>query len=287
MTEIKDAKTLLQKIKHLENENSILKKEKYEFEIKFMELYNDMEKKVRDRAALIQEQKFKLQDEIQKREIIEENLRKALSEKNYLFRELHHRVKNNLQMISSIINLQIKDTKNQEVKLLLEESRKKINSMALVHDFIYDSGTSDKINLSEYLEFLSKEVFKSNVKHYSLQNLNLKIEKGIVAPLKISLPCGLIINELITNSLKHAFPEKMKGEIFVELKQKKATYYLIVTDTGIGISEDQFNQSGRNLGLNLVKMLVENQLKGKINWKNGKGTKITIMIPDKSHDQSC
>jgi len=282
MADNSNEKLLLQKIKHLENELSIIQEEKVDFETKFMGLYNEMEAKVRERASLIQEQKFRLEDEVNKRKIIEGDLRKALEDKNYLFKELHHRVKNNLQMISSILNLQIKDSNNEESKILLEESRQKINSMALVHDFIYDSGTSDNINLSEYLTFLSKEVFKSNVQHYSIHKLELDIAEEVIAPLKISLPCGLIINELITNSLKHAFPNQKKGILKVKLTYKENQYFLNVFDDGVGMTNEQYFSTDRNLGLNLVRLLVQNQLKGEIKFTNTPGTKIMITIPQKS-----
>ena len=285
MADNKNQKLLLHKIKHLENEISILNQEKNEFESKFMGLYNEMETKVRERSYLIQKQKFKLLEEVKKREITEDNLREILKEKNYLFKELHHRVKNNLQMISSILNLQIKDSENDEAIILLEGSRQKINSMALVHDFIYDSGTSDKIDLSEYLTFLSMEVFKTNVQHYSLHKLDLKIPKGYIAPLKISLPCGLIINELITNSLKHAFPKEKKGILTIELSQVGKNYLLKVDDDGIGMKNDQYFNNDRNLGLNLVKLLVQGQLKGKISFDGSSGTKIEIIIPKQLNDK--
>jgi two-component sensor histidine kinase len=184
-------------------------------------------------------------------------------------------------LISSIINLQIKDTDNAEAKDLLQESRQKIHSMALVHDFIYNAGTSDRINLSEYLKVLSKEIFRSAVKHYSLRKLNLDIAPDIIASLKISIPCGLIVNELITNSLKHAFTKDNQGTIDVSLHMQQDNLNLIISDDGKGMGQAQFDKTGQCLGLNLVKLLVENQLKGKINFNGSNGTKFEIIIPNK------
>ncbi|MFP4546749.1 MAG: sensor histidine kinase [Fidelibacterota bacterium] len=276
----------LQKIKHLENELKLAQLEKEETARKFYDLYNQMEDEVRRRASQIRDQNFKLQEEVRKRNIAEKNLKKALKEKEYLFRELHHRVKNNLQLISSIINLQIKDTKNSEVKTLLLESRQKLKSMALIHDFVYDTGTSDKINLSDYLDFLCREVYRSAVKHFSQIQLQREIEKDIVTSVKTALPCGLIINELLTNSAKHAFPGEKNGTIHIALQAGENSLQLLVTDDGIGMTKEEFQKQDKCLGLNLVKLLVENQLKGKLNFDGSNGTSFQFKIPNilENHD---
>ncbi len=283
----KNTEKCLQKIKHLENELKLSREEQEETARKFYNLYNQMEDEVRRRASQIQVQNFKLQEEIRKRNLAEKNLKKALEEKEYLFRELHHRVKNNLQLISSIINLQIKDSNNSDVKILLNESRQKLKSMALIHDFVYDSGTSDKINLSNYLEVLSSEIYRSVVKHFSQIQLLKEIQHDIVTSIKTALPCGLIINELIINSAKYAFPDSKKGTISISLKSDENSLDLTVADNGIGMSKKEFKNQTKCLGLNLVKLLVENQLKGKIIFNHDSGTSFRLIIPKnyETHDQ--
>lgn len=270
----------LQKIKHLENELKLAHEEKEETARKFYDLYNQMEDEVRRRASQIRDQNFQLQEEVRKRNIAEENLKKALKEKEYLFRELHHRVKNNLQLISSIINLQIKDTNNSEVKTLLIESQQKLKSMALIHDFVYDTGTSDKINLSDYLDFLSKEIYRSVVKHFSQIQLQREIQKDIVTSVKTALPCGLIINELLINSAKHAFPGDKKGTIRIALQSGENSLQLSVSDNGTGMTNEEFQKQDKCLGLNLVKLLVENQLKGDLKFDGGNGTSFLFKLPN-------
>lgn len=276
-----NTKNLEQKIRQLENEIKLLTEEKEEEAARFYSLYNEMESEVRRRSSLIQEQNFKLAQEIEKRKKAEQDLRKSIVEKDFLFKELHHRVKNNLQLITSIMNLQIKSSDNEEFKQALAESQQKVKSMALVHDFIYDSGSSDRINLSEYLTFLTMEIFKSTVRHFSLRKLDLNIAPGIIAPLKVSLPCGLIINELITNSVKYAFEPSQHGIVSVKLEEKEGNFHLTISDNGNGIHDDNIFNKAHCLGLNLVKLLVENQLRGKIDYSNSAGSKFDIIIPNR------
>ncbi len=276
----KTDKISLQKIKHLENEIKLFQKEKKEYETKWITLYTKMEEEVRRRTSQIQTQNLILKEEIEKRKQAEHNLRKSLVEKDFIFKELHHRVKNNLQLISSILNLQIKDSDNIEVKQILKESQQKLKSMALIHDFIYDSDSLDTINLSKYLTFLSQEIFNSSIHHHSMRKLHIDIPPNIVASQKTSLPCGLIVNELLQNAIKYAFGNDEKGDISITLIDKIKSFIIIVADNGIGIDQKTMFKKNHNLGLNLVKLLVEKQLKGTLNFSSTKGTKIEISIPN-------
>ncbi len=267
------------KIKHLENEIKLLKQEKREASDKFYKLYNKMEDEVRRRSATIQDQNFELQKEIKKRGQVEKELKETIKEKKSLFKELHLRIKNNLQLISSLLSLQIKDTENDQTKALLTESQKKLRTMALLHDFIYDSGFSKNVNLSEYIKILSKEVYRSCVQHQSLHHLKLNIRPNLIASVKTTLPLGLITNELVTNSMKHAFSPKTKGEIHVRLAADENSFHLLIADNGVGISVDQSACSNKCLGLNLVNLLVKDQLKGKIELDTKEGTQYKILIP--------
>jgi len=273
-------KHLKQIIKHLENEIKVLHQEKDETAEKFYNLFTEMETEVRRRSSLIQEQNFKLQQEIEKRKKAECNLRKTLVEKDYLFKELHHRVKNNLQLISSIMNLQIKSSTDDKFIEALKASQQKLKSMAITHDFIYNTDSSDRIDLSEYITFLAKEIFRSCEKHFSLRKLDIDIDSGIITPLKVSLPCGLIVNELITNAITHAFDEKEKGRIAISLQQTGDYFQLTIQDNGKGIDPENLFSQEHCLGLNLVKLLAENQLKGKLRYTCENGSKFEIQIPN-------
>jgi PAS domain S-box-containing protein len=206
----------------------------------------------------------------------EEKIEASLKEKEILLREIHHRVKNNMQIISSLIGLASENIKDKKYVDLFRESQNRINSMSLIHEKLYRSRDLAKIELNEYIRDLANAIFQSRGVKTGTIVLNINIE-NVQLGIDQSIPLGLIINELITNSLKYAFPGDRKGEIKVSLHLiNENTFELIVGDNGVGIPYDvDFRKTG-SLGLRLVTMLVENQLKGKIDLDISKGTEFNI-----------
>ena len=206
--------------------------------------------------------------------IAEEELKESLKEKEVLLKEVHHRVKNNLQVISSILNLQSSYVKDENTLNILRESQNRIKSMAFIHESLYQTADFSKINFSEYITSLSKNLVHSYGVYDNL--IELKLTLGDVSlNLDLSIPCGLIINELVSNSIKYAFPNKKKGVIKIELFEKNDNVSLIVEDNGLGLPKGINYKDTDSLGLQLVITLTE-QISGTIKLDNKKGAKYTI-----------
>ena len=199
---------------------------------------DELERRVIERTAALSKVNEDLKKEITERKKAEEQINSSLQEKVILLREIHHRVKNNLQVISSLLNLQsgyIEDKKSLEV---FRESQNRVRSMALIHEKLYQSKDLNKIEFSEYIKTLTKTLFSSyNVEsdriilRTNLEDISFEIDTAIL--------CGLIVNELVSNSLKHAFPRGAKGEVFIGLnKTGDNKYTLIVRDNGAGFLPD-------------------------------------------------
>jgi len=214
--------------------------------------------------------------DITQRKKAEAEIRHSLKEKETLLREIHHRVKNNMQIISSLLRLQAKYLKNKEDIEIFKESHNRISSMSLIHEKLYQSRDFTNIDFNVYVRDLVKGLFHSYGTDES--RIKLKINVGNF-PMGIdsAIPCGLIINELVTNSLKYAFPDGRKGEINIYLGiAGEQEFELIISDNGVGIPEGIDLEKTDTLGLHLVKILAENQLCGEIflDRKNGTGFKI-------------
>jgi PAS domain S-box-containing protein len=216
--------------------------------------------------------------EISGRKKAEELIKDSLKEKELLIKEIHHRVKNNLQIVSSLLKLQSGYVKDQEALNMLLESQNRIQSMALVHQKLYQSKDLSRINFNEYLgQLLShiKHAYKINADTFSI-NVNTE---NIQVDVDTAIPCGLIINELVTNSIKHAFPNFKKGNIHIDLKTSKDGHYILsVADDGIGFPEKLDFRNTSTLGLQLVITLVE-QLSGQIELRNKNGATFEIKFP--------
>jgi len=214
--------------------------------------------------------------DITERKRAEELIKASLEEKEVLLKEIHHRVKNNLQIISSLLYLQSKGVKDEKTLEVFRDSQSCVKSMALIHEKIYASGDLAKIDFGEYIRDLTDNLFSSY--GINADKVALKIDvKDVSFGVNLAVPCGLIINELISNSLKHAFPEGKTGEIVVSLRvAKEKEVELIVSDNGIGIPEDLDYKNTDSLGTQLVVNLVEKQLKGTIELDRKGGTTLTI-----------
>jgi PAS domain S-box-containing protein len=208
-----------------------------------------------------------------------EQLNASLEEKVVLLREIHHRVKNNLQIIISLTNLQMHQIDDPKVKQIMVETQNRVRAMSFVHEKLYRSEDISHINLADYTRFLATHLFS----FYGVDSrqVSLKIEIGkILLDINTAIPVGLIINELVSNTIKHAFPEGRKGEIWISVGQQDHTLTILFGDDGIGIPQDIDWRTVPSLGLRLVILLV-NQLNGTIELDRSAGTLFKIVIQEK------
>ena len=202
-------------------------------------------------------------------------LRTSLGEKEVLLKEIHHRIKNNLQIISSLLVLQAGSASDEETVGMFKESQSRIRSMALIHEKLYQSPDLAKIDFAEYIHKLTKHLFQTYGANAKAVKLEINV-KDIFLNIDSGVPCGLLINELISNSLKYAFPSGEKGLISIELlKKNDSEYNLIVKDTGVGLPQDFDLHKTHTLGLQLVNSL-SRQLKGKMELGNNGGTEFRL-----------
>jgi len=199
----------------------------------------------------------------------EQQMESSLREKELLLKEIHHRVKNNLQIISSLLSLQAMGTNSEDASAALKESQNRIKSMALIHEKLYGSADFANIDFREYAESLITSLSRS----YLLNpNLLINVDIGNVAmDVENAMPCGLIINELVSNSLKYAFPDNRRGKIQISMTHEADQYVLTVSDNGIGLPPGIDFRKTTSLGMQLVVTLTE-QLNGEIVLLNGVGT---------------
>ncbi len=204
-------------------------------------------------------------------------IRTALEEKSVLLREVHHRVKNNLQIVASLLSLQSRKVKSPESLSLFQESMDRVRAMALIHENLYRSESAAAIGAVDYIRRLANDLMAA----YALRagNVSLKLDVADV-PLTpdTAFPCGLIINELVSNSLKHAFPEGRSGTICIDLQRDGEALALTVADDGKGLPEGIDAASGGSLGLRLVRNLAS-QLGGALEVASGPGTRFTVRFP--------
>jgi two-component sensor histidine kinase len=209
-----------------------------------------------------------------------EQLEISLKEKVVLLKEIHHRVKNNLQIISSLLNLQSAYIGDNEVKEIFIESQNRVKSMALIHEKLYLSGNLSEINFSEYLRELITNLLNSYRNKLSSIDLEIKID-NLELNVDFSVNLGLVINELVTNTLKHAFPDGngsggTKSKLYVLLNViDKSKFKIILKDNGCGFPETLDFRNTQSLGMQLVVSLVD-QLKGKIELNRNGGTEFIL-----------
>ncbi len=234
-----------------------------------------LEEMVENRTIQLENVIKKLELEILDHNNTESQLKSAVKEKEILLQEVHHRVKNNMQIISSLLSLQAMQLDDDEMIDLLHDCQNRIRSMAMVHEKLYMSKDLSNINMSEYIKKLVLTLFDSYstkktqiIPILELDDIFMNIETGI--------PCGIIINELVSNSLKYAYPEDIKGTIFVGLKDKKDYYELTVSDDGVGMPENiNLEETPETLGLMLVNSLIS-QLDGSIEFNQDYKTEFKI-----------
>ncbi len=200
------------------------------------------------------------------------------NDKEIQLKEIHHRVKNNLQIINGLLFMQFKDNADDNMKAQLKQSQERIKSMALVHNKLYESSEMVHVYIKEYIKDLASDIIKTNVPYGKSIELNIEENEAVNLSLDTSISVGLILNELITNSCKYAFTNKEKGNITIAINKQNSGYQIIVKDDGSGLAKD-FEQKN-SMGLRLVTNLSK-QLGGNATFENNDGTLVTIYFNDK------
>jgi len=215
---------------------------------------------------VIDNQNFQLMRALRKEKFNQEKISQTLKEKEVMLSELHHRVKNNLSIISSLLNLQIASTHNEEAKHLLTESRNRVASMSLVHEKLYRKKDFSKIEFDQYIKELVTELVRASPENIGTSFSLVPCTHDI----SVAIPAGLIVNELVTNSIKHAFKNlPVEAVITINLRMEKNLTYLEIRDNGKGFNFD--NSKTHSLGLSLIESLVE-QIDGKLEYHKENGS---------------
>jgi two-component sensor histidine kinase/PAS domain-containing protein len=206
-------------------------------------------------------------------------LKESLEEKELLLKEIHHRTRNNMTIVSSMLNLQAVTLDDPRLTDILRDAQSRIRTLAMVHERIFTSGDMTNVNFNIYVREITYALFRG----YNIHRERITLETDIIADLSIDLkqaiPCGLIINELVSNSIKHAFPTDKEGKISVSIRKKVPDKIEIcIRDNGCGLPADIDVREPDSIGLKLITMMV-NQLKGSLEFNRTKGTEIKIFFP--------
>jgi PAS domain S-box-containing protein len=213
--------------------------------------------------------------DVTQRVAAEEKIKTSLREKEALLKEIHHRVKNNLQVVTSLLGLQSRAATDEQTRKMFQESQNRIHSMALLHESLYQSNNLSMIDFPDYIRQLASHLFHSYGVRADRIHLRTILDE-LYLNLDSAVPCGLIINELVSNSLKYAFPDGREGEVRIELHEHSSGQAkLVVADNGIGLRSDIDWVTARSLGLRLVRSLAE-QLGARIEVKSNTGTEVQL-----------
>jgi PAS domain S-box-containing protein len=219
------------------------------------------------------------EQDITDQRIAEEKIKSSLKEKEMLLQEIHHRVKNNLQVISSLLRLQSRYIKDQDAIDIFKETQNRVRSIAILHEKLYQSDDLAKIQFNEYVKILAEDLLY----FYELDDSNIKMNiyiEDVALNIETAIPCGLIIDEMVANSLKYAFPNKRSGKINIELHtDENNKFCLTVSDNGVGISDDIDTEKADTFGMQLIKYLTK-QLKGTIELDRSHGTKYKLQFSE-------
>jgi two-component sensor histidine kinase len=236
---------------------------------------SQLKKQITERTAELTKANKELRVEISERNKAEKKLKASLAEKEVLLKEIHHRIKNNLQVINSLLSLQVRRISDEECITIFEECKNRINSISLVYEKLYESENLTNISFGDYARTLAKELFNS----YSakIPGIRLKLAaEDILLQVNKAIPCALILNELLMNSIKFGFPDGKRGEIRVEFNSNgKRNVSLGVGDNGVGLPEDFDIDAPGTLGMQIINALVR-QLHGSIEIDRKKGAKFVV-----------
>lgn len=237
-------------------------------------------------------------EDITERKKAEAKIQASLKEKEVLLKEIHHRVKNNLQIVSSLLDLQSEYIQEPEILEKLEDSKHRLLAMSLIHETLYQSESLAQVDFSDYVERLATNILFAQSNDYERINLEFNLQP-VFLNLETAIPCGLLLNELITNCIKHAFPEPLFGKISIELHDlskkaaslrhqipgEKKPIMLKVSDNGVGLPANINFQETKSLGLTLIHDLTQ-QLRGDLNIKKlNPGTEFTLRFSELKYRQ--
>jgi len=222
--------------------------------------------------------------DITDRKQAQEKIKTSLLEKETMLKEIHHRVKNNLQVISSLLSLQSGYVHDENYRKIFQESQDRVKVMANIHTMLYQSADLARVDFGGFIRDLAGRLQQSYGSAASPVEIHANVS-DVSLPIETSIPCGLILNELVSNALKHAFPEGRGGEVNISMKAEGDHFTLTVQDNGIGFPEAVDFQNTQSLGLELVNLLV-GQINGTIDLQVDGGTTFTITFPAVSGEAS-
>jgi two-component sensor histidine kinase len=236
---------------------------------------DELEDRVQKRTAELLSANYQLEIEVEERRIAELRLQASLAEKDVLLKEVHHRVKNNLQVIISMLKLQSSQIEDPVMLIAMQDSQNRVQSMALIHEKLYQSADLAKIDFAGYLGSLANFLMRSYTP--SEKQIALRVEaEPVQLGIDAAVPCGLIVNELVSNALKHAFPNGNGGEVAIQLKpSNNGQVEMSIADNGVGLPKNIDLENSPSLGLQLVNALV-GQLDGTLELHSGQGTRFTL-----------
>ena len=259
----------------LENEIRIRK----EVEKTLQKNRESLEVRILERTKELREINQRLRAEVEERVKAEEKIQNSLDEKVLLLGEIHHRVKNNLQVISSLMDLTRRRTLNEEAKMVLADARSKIYAMSLVHSQLYRSESFTRIDMAVHVRRLLGSMGQIYTNSYRRVRPRLECSRVFLSVTQ-AIPCALVLNELISNVYKHAYPEDATGECLISMAERDGkSIHFRVKDDGIGIPEDIDIDGSETLGLKLIRNLIRKQLRGEVRFKRDKGTDIMAEFP--------
>ncbi len=262
------AKSFNKMVERIENGNSEMDKINKELEVRVKDRTRELEKALRS-----------LQKENTERKKAEIGISKSLHEKEVLLKEIHHRVKNNLQIVSSLFFFQSKQINDPKMLEMFRDGQNRVKSMALIHEKLYQSGDLANIDFKEYIKKLANFLLQS----YGVNQSKIKFKNNVnnvQLGVDTAVPCGLIVNELVSNSLKHGLKDSDSGEIKIDMGYDENNKLILkISDNGSGIPKDFNLEKSESLGLRLVHNLTT-QLNGEIKFFNNNGTKVKLVFPN-------
>jgi PAS domain S-box-containing protein len=221
--------------------------------------------------------------DITEQKMAQESMEYSLKEKEILLSEIHHRVKNNLAVIVGMIELQRFNTEDETARRILSDSQSRINSMALIHEKLYQSENLIEIRFDTYIEELIGVIFDSLISRKQASKINLEIDaEPITFTITQAIPCGLLLNEIVTNSLKYAFPDKDGGTIRVQLSRIGDQIQFVISDNGVGLPVEVLQGKSNTLGFKLITSF-SRQLEGDLVLSSESGTRFELTFRDKSN----
>ncbi|RXK13404.1 histidine kinase [Halarcobacter mediterraneus] len=211
-------------------------------------------------------------------------LQKSLDEKEILLKEIHHRVKNNMEIISSLLAMQLRRARDDEVKYILKQSKSRIGTMALVHEFLYLGENLAHINLKNYIKRLIEDIKELYISNNTKLDVDLNIDQLIFSTNRC-IQIGMLIHELSVNSLKHAFKESRNNLLCIHIRNYDNNIYMTIRDNGEGIQNIKSLYRTDSIGMQLIHSIVEDQLDGTIEFRNNRGLECNIIFPNEEEEE--